>query len=83
VIGTYVHGVFDAPMFRRWFLNRLRARHGWGALQPTPEPSIDQQLDRWTDFVSAHVDMSRICTLAGVPSSYVWWRPSFFRHFSY
>jgi adenosylcobyric acid synthase len=69
VIGTYVHGVFDAPMFRRWFLNRLRARHGWGALQPTPEPSIDQQLDRWTDFVSAHVDMSRICTLAGVPSS--------------
>ncbi len=28
VWGTYMHGIFDADEFRRWFLDRLRARKG-------------------------------------------------------
>ncbi|MBM3887663.1 MAG: cobyric acid synthase [Verrucomicrobia bacterium] len=32
VWGTYLHGIFDADAFRRWFIDRLRARRGWPAL---------------------------------------------------
>jgi adenosylcobyric acid synthase len=28
VWGTYVHGLFDADEFRRWFVDRLRVRKG-------------------------------------------------------
>ena len=28
VWGTYLHGVFDADAFRRWFIDRLRVRRG-------------------------------------------------------
>jgi adenosylcobyric acid synthase len=28
VWGTYLHGIFDAPGFRRWFINGLRKRKG-------------------------------------------------------
>ena len=34
VWGTYLHGVFDAPVFRRRILNELRFRRGW-----TPIPA--------------------------------------------
>jgi cobyric acid synthase CobQ len=26
--GTYIHGIFDSDEFRRWFIDRLRARRG-------------------------------------------------------
>lgn len=26
--GTYLHGIFDADEFRRWFIDRLRRRRG-------------------------------------------------------
>jgi len=32
VFGTYLHGLFDAPEFRRLFLNRLREARGWPPL---------------------------------------------------
>lgn len=32
VWGTYIHGVFDAPIFRRRYLNALRQRRGWEPL---------------------------------------------------
>lgn len=60
VFGTYVHGLFDAPLFRRWVLNRLRTRHGWSGLEVQPVPSLDHDLDRLADFVAAHVDMDRV-----------------------
>jgi adenosylcobyric acid synthase len=60
VFGTYVHGLFDAPAFRRSFLNRLRARRGWNPLDVQPERSLDQTLDDWANFVARHVDLSAI-----------------------
>ena len=39
--GAYLHGVFDADGFRRWFLDRLRQRKGWQSLhrkQHRPQP---------------------------------------------
>jgi cobyric acid synthase len=32
VWGTYLHGIFDADEFRRWFLDRLRTRRGLSPL---------------------------------------------------
>jgi len=60
VVGTYVHGLFDAPAFRRTFLNRLRARRGWSPLEVQAESTLDQTLDDWADFVARHVDLPAI-----------------------
>ena len=60
VLGTYVHGLFDAPLFRRMFLNRLRTARGWPPLNVTAAPSLDQELDLLADFVQRHVDLAAI-----------------------
>jgi adenosylcobyric acid synthase len=39
VWGTYIHGVFDAPGFRRHYLNYLRHRRGWPGLPQLDETS--------------------------------------------
>jgi cobyric acid synthase len=57
VIGTYVHGLFDAPLFRRTFLNRLRDRRGWAPLAPQPHATLDDDLDRLADFVASHLNL--------------------------
>jgi adenosylcobyric acid synthase len=64
VMGTYIHGAFDGPLFRRWFLNAVRATRGWEALDSLPEPSLDQHLDQLADFVALHVDMRRVAAIA-------------------
>jgi len=60
VWGTYLHGLFDEPEFRRTFLNRLRAVRGWAPLPPSPDSTPDEDLDRLADFVERHVDMEAI-----------------------
>jgi len=60
IMGTYVHGLFDAPLFRRMFLNRLREARGWSPLEVTTGSSLDQELDQLADFVQRHVDLAAI-----------------------
>jgi adenosylcobyric acid synthase len=60
VIGTYVHGLFDQPSFRRTFLNRLRSARGWAPLEPSPGLSTDQAIDRLADFVAEHVGLAAV-----------------------
>ncbi len=60
VFGTYVHGLFDAPRFRRTFLNRLRTARGWAPLYPQTGASLDRELGELADFVEQHVDMEAI-----------------------
>ena len=62
--GTYLHGVFDAPGFRRAWLNRARARKG---LPPLPASVSEETtarlngaLDRWADHLVQHLDLSTI-----------------------
>lgn len=45
VWGTYLHGIFDAPGFRRWFLNQLRRRKGLEILSPSKENDEEGQED--------------------------------------
>ncbi|MFM8551748.1 MAG: cobyric acid synthase [Nitrospiraceae bacterium] len=60
VLGTYVHGLFDAPAFRRLFLNGLREARGWTPLPVQSGTSLDERLDRLADFMAKHLDLSAI-----------------------
>ncbi|MGD1002637.1 MAG: cobyric acid synthase [Candidatus Brocadiia bacterium] len=64
VWGTYLHGIFDADEFRRWFVDRLRARRGWvpkGAVSARYD--IEPALDRLAQAVRESLDIERIYRL--------------------
>ena len=56
--GTYVHGVFDLPEFRRAWINRIRARKSLPPLADAVSLGISQslgsQLDAWADHLQLH-----------------------------
>jgi adenosylcobyric acid synthase len=60
--GTYIHGVFDEPGFRRAWLNRARTRKGLPPLDELISKMVTvrsrSELDRWADHLSRHLDMS-------------------------
>jgi cobyric acid synthase len=59
--GTYLHGIFDADLFRRWFVNRLRQRRGLVPLQGVQVPyDLEPAFERLADTVREHLDMKRI-----------------------
>ena len=64
VWGTYVHGVFDQPGFRRQWLNSIRARKGSSAIDVQVSEGVttwqQHELDRWTDHLVAHLDLSSL-----------------------
>lgn len=64
VWGTYLHGVFDADAFRRWFLDGLREAKG---LQPLKQPQIrydlEESLDSLAEVVRGSLDMDAILSL--------------------
>jgi adenosylcobyric acid synthase len=60
VLGTYVHGLFDAPEALRTLL-----RHA-GVSAPAPldyEALLEASIDRLADTIEAHLDMPRILAL--------------------
>ena len=65
--GTYLHGIFDADGFRRWWINRLRRKKGCdertegGAVY-----DLEPALDRLADLVRAQLDMDRVYQLLGL-----------------
>ncbi|HVA78412.1 MAG TPA: cobyric acid synthase [Candidatus Binataceae bacterium] len=70
VIGTSIHGLFDAPGFRRHFIDTVRKSRGRGPLaDPTRAvagPNRGDAFDRLADLLEAHVDMRRVAALAGL-----------------
>ncbi|MFO7802119.1 MAG: cobyric acid synthase [Desulfovermiculus sp.] len=59
--GAYLHGLFDADEFRRWFIDRLRQSTGWqplGAVQIRYD--LEPALDRLADIVRQHLDVDRV-----------------------
>jgi cobyric acid synthase len=64
VWGTYLHGVFDADAFRRWFIDRLRARKGLAPLDETcGHYDIEPEIDRLAEVVRASLQMDEIYRL--------------------
>jgi adenosylcobyric acid synthase len=57
VWGTYLHGCFDAPAFRRAWLRRL----GW---RPDgPAATVEEAIREWAEVVRRHVAFDRILEL--------------------
>jgi adenosylcobyric acid synthase len=65
--GTYLHGIFDSDEFRRWFIDRLRIRHGLSAKgQVYSRYDIEPALDRLAETVRRSVQMDHIYRLMGL-----------------
>lgn len=64
VWGTYIHGIFDRPAFRRAWLNRVRQRRGLPSVSVEQSEGITQrlsaELDRWADHLEQHVNVGLI-----------------------
>jgi adenosylcobyric acid synthase len=57
VWGTYIHGIFDAPTFRRQFLNTLRKRRSWAPLRAQTHASDQDGLDSLAEIVRENLDL--------------------------
>ena len=67
VWGTYLHGVFDADEFRRWWIDRLRILRGMAPLGEVQIAyGIDHALDRLADIVRQSLDIERIYEVMGL-----------------
>jgi cobyric acid synthase CobQ/L-threonine-O-3-phosphate decarboxylase len=71
VWGTYLHGVFDADGFRRWFIDRLRLAKGLDPLgHPQTRYDLEDRLDALADMVRNSLDMRAVyAILERSPSS--------------
>ena len=64
VWGTYLHGIFDADHFRRWFIDRLRVRRGRAAIgKVVAVYDVEESFDRLADLVRERLDMKEIYRL--------------------
>ncbi|HAS88825.1 MAG TPA: cobyric acid synthase CobQ [Desulfovibrio sp.] len=65
--GTYLHGVFDADEFRRWFVDSLRERKGLTKLGKVQSVfNMEEGLDRLADVVRESVDMHAVYSALGL-----------------
>lgn len=64
VWGTYIHGLFDQPQFRRAWLNRVRRRKGLQPVDLAQSQLVNDTrrhvLDRWADHLERHLDLTPI-----------------------
>jgi adenosylcobyric acid synthase len=60
VWGSYLHGVFDNPGFRRHFVDGLRAARGWPPLRTAAPADSDAEFDKLAAHVRGSLDMERI-----------------------
>ncbi len=67
VWGTYLHGIFDADEFRRWFIDRLRSRRGWPALgKVCARYDLEPSFERLAEVVRQRLDLPRIYERVGL-----------------
>jgi adenosylcobyric acid synthase len=65
--GTYLHGVFDADAFRRWFIDHLRVRRGVAPVgEVIARYDIQPALDRLACAVREHVRIDEIFRIMGL-----------------
>lgn len=65
--GTYLHGIFDADEFRRWFIDKLRARRGlppYGRV--VAHYDLEPALDKLANVVRNSLDIDSIYRLVGL-----------------
>lgn len=64
--GTYLHGLFDADAFRRWWIDRLRIRRGWKACgRIRAVYDLEPAFERLAACVRENVDMKAVYKIIG------------------
>jgi len=64
--GTYLHGLFDADDFRRWWIDRLRMRRGWKACgRIRAVYDLEPAFERLAACVRENVDMKAVYKIMG------------------
>ncbi len=70
VLGTTVHGLFDAADFRRRILNGVRAAKGLapraGCAGEDFKAVRERAYDLMADMAAEHLDLRRLLALAGI-----------------
>jgi len=67
VWGSYLHGLFDADEFRRWWLDRLRVRGGLKPIGRVVAPyDVQKSLDSLARVVRGRLDMKKIYSLLNI-----------------
>jgi len=65
--GTYLHGIFDADGFRRWFIDRLRKRRGLAPFSRIAAVyDLEPAFDRLADVVRKSLNMNEIYRIMGL-----------------
>jgi cobyric acid synthase len=65
--GTYLHGIFDADEFRRWFIDRLRRRRGLSPIgYVCATYDLEPAFDRLADVVRRSLRLNEIYRLMGL-----------------
>jgi len=67
VWGSYLHGIFDEDLFRRWFVNKLRLKKGMpaGSLKGIPY-NLEASFDRLAGLVRQALDMDLVYQMLGL-----------------
>ncbi len=63
VLGTYIHGLFDADTFRRSFLNRIRQAKGWQPLSESTIFNTDKEFDKLAQLLRESIDMKSLYSI--------------------
>jgi cobyric acid synthase len=67
VLGTYLHGLFDADPFRRWFIDQLRMDKGLSPLETVQTAfGLEDALDHLASVVREAVDMDAVYRSLGL-----------------
>lgn len=66
VWGTYIHGVFDEPAFRRGFLLGINPDAWAGLAESSAATHKERQYDRLAEHFTKHVDTDKIIEITGV-----------------
>ncbi|OPY90474.1 MAG: Cobyric acid synthase [Syntrophaceae bacterium PtaU1.Bin231] len=65
--GTYLHGIFDADEFRRWFIDRLRLRRGLAPVSRIlASYDLEPAFDRLADAVRRSLRIEEIYRIMGL-----------------
>ena len=69
-MGTSIHGLFDAPHFRRYFLNQIRQRKGLPSRtirDAQDAPALrDHAYDRFANILKDNLDLGVLARLVGI-----------------
>ena len=65
--GAYLHGIFDADVFRRWFIDNLRQKKGLDRLEKIQAPyNLEDAFDTLADTVRDNIDLDAVYSLMNI-----------------